>query len=303
MLNIPGFDFDFDFEGESRDLLLSEASETFSSGVLGEYTTVQTPDQTAAQQVLSRLKQQIAKFGAHPEVYELEEKHFSEHGLPIPVRFKDISKDHHVYWINFPIMMHRQEENAFNKIKVRVEFNPGEAEAHLRPRTLTMLPHSKFQDLFATQGEAKLGLDAELEFEAKTSTINTLVPTAGGQVDSSGGLTADNVSRLGLLSLPFEYRLRAEQIENSGTNAAQAYWMVSGGQFFQENLPKFIVVLQVPKDVQTVRVTAALQAYTEITLSSDELQDSRDKLVRFFRAGAPVEDLKGPEDWVITRNF
>jgi hypothetical protein len=34
MQNIPGFDFDFDFEGESRDLLLSEASETFSSGVL-----------------------------------------------------------------------------------------------------------------------------------------------------------------------------------------------------------------------------------------------------------------------------
>ena len=62
-------------------------------------------------------------------------------------------------------------------------------------------------------------------------------------------------------------------------------------------------MLQVPKDVQTVRVAAALQAYTQITLSSDELQDARDKLVRFFGAGAPVEDLKGPEDWVITRNF
>jgi hypothetical protein len=301
--------FDFDFEGTSRQDLLQQAYETVAglSDYLGSENTDKTKSsaQIQAEELLDRLSQQIAQFADSPEVYQLEEKDFANYDLPIPEKLEQILKENRIYWIHFPIILHSQEDRAFNKIKVAVEFNPGESHNHLRPRVLTILPNKKFRDRLATTGEAKAGIGTNIEFDVQTGPIELPIPNSRRslKVGNLGILSVEDVAKLGLVVFPFEYKLRAREIDHSDAHAEQVYWTVIGDKFFQDNRPEFVVLLQVPNQVKKLKIAAALQAYSKVILDDNLIEYLTRKVASFFKAGAPIQDIKTPDDWDITKRL
>jgi hypothetical protein len=71
---------------------------------------------------------------------------------------------------------------------------------------------------------------------------------------------------------------------------------LAGAEFFQEDDRTFIVVLQVPKSVNEVKIAAALQAYHKPNVAAMGLGESiryfGSRLATFFRKGAPATDTK-----------
>ncbi len=80
-------------------------------------------------------------------------------------------------------------------------------------------------------------------------------------------------------------------------------WRLDGAEFFQENQPDFVIVLQVPKETQTVKVSAALQAYRYFNFASAGVRAAvkqlSSKLKGYFEGGLPVRDETNPP-WDLT---
>ncbi len=296
--------FDFDFganETQTLDTILRQARDTVNAGLLGAESSPQeqTRSQQQADDLLNSLSQQVARFASEPEVFRFDKANYTSHGLPVPTQIEQILEENRIYWVHFPIIMHPQEDRPFTKIKVAVEFNPGVDDGQSRPRALTILPEPRFRDRLAHEGELKLSLNANLEFEAHTGDIDIPIPTTGS-LGLDSGLTTANVARLGLTVFPFTYRLRAAEITNSAARAEQVYWTVKGNKFFQDNRPEFIVILQVPKSIASVRIAAAMQAYSEVRLADRILRLFRPNVKRYLEAGAPIPDQRTPDQWDIT---
>ncbi len=318
--------FDFDFGSEDRAKILEEARQTASglrSPLSGQAPTL-APD-AAATRLLEELTADVAQFSAFPDVIELQETHFTEHQLPVPPRFRDLSKDHRFYWARFPITLHPSANRAFTKLECAVEFNPG-AEGPLRPRAQTILPDRKFQQLLqANMGlELKIGESFEFELAGMSvppspspglpvpgqhgqgtppsptpagptapqgpQSIPLPVPKIGGSVDARVAASA------GLVAGPFLYRVMKALIEHSPTGTEKVFWRLSDAHFLMEEGPNFIVVLQVPKGVKELKIAAALQAYHSFQFLSADLSAVfaylRGRVVEFFKKGAPLADKK-----------
>lgn len=293
--------FEFNFGSEDRATLLGEAVDTIraldqelSAAERGPMRGISPADQ-----LLEQLNQQQATFSQYVDIYPLREKHFSEHGLPVPARFRALTKDYNLYWIRFPIFYQNRPNMPFNKIECLLEFNPGEAAGHLRPRALLLLPDRKFKQLLELSDSLTLRIGENFEFEAETGDLSASVGGAGGSL--SAGVDVAAAGKLGLTVGPFTYTLKKAQVENSSAGSEKVFWRVTGSEFFQESAPQFVVVLQVPKSVASVRIAGALQAYSHFNLGaaglSEALKYLGDRLANFFRKGAPVRDAR---EWDIS---
>lgn len=299
-------DFDFDFGGDTREQLLSKASQTaqaFSSELGDEKALGPDAAQTVASQLMEQLNQEVAQFGAQPDVYELREDHFIKGKLDVPVSFKELCQQYNFYWVRFPIILAPLDNMPFYKLDCAVEFNPGIADGHLRPKARMILPERKFQKLLELKDNIELHIGENFEFEAATPEIDLQTP-AGPKVKASAGVTAKAAGNLGLIAGPFVYSVKKAQINHSGIGSEKVFWKLDGAEFFQEDEPTLIVVLQVPKEVKQVRIAAALQAYHHFNLWAASLSSVIDyfgkRLANFFRQGAPIRD---EQMWDITPNI
>jgi hypothetical protein len=297
-------DFAFDFGGASREELMAEVREN----VIGlarelsqprvtrkmEIESAETADapsqpramrsvesaESAAERLLAELNEQKAFFSRQPEFLKLEETHFAEQNLPVPPLFKRLSERFNFYWLHLPIGYQARPNMPFVRVECAIEFNP-DAPDHERPIGALILPDKKFVNILQTNAEAIVRLGSDFEFEAH-------LPSVGG---SAALGTAVGV-RVG----PFNYRLVRAQIEHSGQKTHKVFWRVSGADFFRERVPQFAVVLQVPRQVRTLTVAAAMQAYSEFNFAAAGLGEIiaylGQRLANFLRAGAPVRDAR-----------
>ncbi len=289
MNNHNNLDFDFDFTGKSRKVLLADAIREVRAlrSELGGTAQKPTAREEAALRLLQQLDLEVAEFTAFPDILELKEKHFSDHGLPVPIRFKDLNKQYKFYYIHFTITLKPSEGMHFNKLKCAIEFNPDVVEGHLRPRAQMILPDRKFKQLLEVSDSLELRIGENFEFEA------TSPGTASVDVKAAG--------KLGLIAGPFTYRLKRAQLDHSSQGSEKVFWTLEGAEFFQEDHPSFIVVMQMPKEVHDVVITAALQAYHGFNVLAATLGELTNYLKKqlgtFFRKGAPVQDT---QVWDIT---
>jgi hypothetical protein len=65
----------------------------------------------------------------------------------------------------------------------------------------------------------------------------------------------------------------------------------------------FIVVLQVPNEVETVKIAAELHTHSKVTLHDDVLRFLIGKVKSFFEQGAPIRNIKRPDEWDITTSL
>jgi hypothetical protein len=281
--------FDFDFSGASRVELLKQAQETIDANLMGANTAKPSDAQATASRLLATLGKQVARFGqVMPEYYELKEKHFSEHGLTVPPRFKDLSRDNHVLWLRLPITLSNADDLTFKKLQCAVEFNPAEREMARRPRAQLILPNSKFKSLMQVSGEVKLIIGQNFDFEVQTGSLNAQLGQA--EVTAGAGVTLEQATKAGFIAGPFNYELRKAEIMHSAPGTEQVFWTITGEQFFQETHPVLILVIQIPKAVQHLTLSAAMQISSTLNFDGNLLKAMVKKVASFFHAGAPIED-------------
>ncbi|MBO9308808.1 MAG: hypothetical protein J7551_03375 [Chloroflexi bacterium] len=297
-------DFTFDFGGASREELMAEVRENVISLARElsrprvtrkmEITRGDKADEqsqlhvtrrmesaeSAAERLLAELNEQKAFFSRQLEFLKLEEAHFAEQNLPVPPLFRRLSERFNFYWLYLPIGYQARPNMPFVRVECAVEFNP-DAPDDQRPISALILPDRKFVNILQTSAEAIVRLGSNFEFEV-------YAPSLG----SSAALGTSIGVRVG----PFNYRLVRAQIEHSGEKTHKVFWRVSGADFFREHVPQFAVVLQVPRHVTTLKVAAAMQAYSAFNFAAAGLGEIiaylGQRLANFLRSGAPVRDLR-----------
>lgn len=323
------FDFDLDFRPEARAEILAEASET-ARGLrdqMGAEAVAADPAAQAAARLLEDLNGEVARFGAYPDVLELKEEHFTAHGLAVPRRFTDLSQDFRFYWVRIPMTLKPADNRPFVKLQCAVEFNPGVAAGHLRPRAQMILPDKKFKDLMTANTELVLSIGEDFEFHAVGEAQASLVNPSGGapigvikgpaepKKDGAGDGSKSNpqvpagptigaggkakvdvkaAAKAGLVVGPFSYRVRRALLDHSPPGTETVFWSLSDAEFLQGDDLDLVVVLQVPRGVEQVKIAAALQAYHGHNFLAVDLGEVinyvRQRIQEFFRKGAPVPD-------------
>ena len=296
MTTFRDFDFNFDSYQSSREDLLTEAMRVVAGleVELGEQPPVPDPNDPKFR-FLAELNQEIAKFGAYPEVHELKENHFTDYGLVVPTRYKDLSKQFKFFWTRFPIILSPLEDTPFSKLQCGIKFsNPQTTAGHLQPRTYIILPDRKFSPLLEVNGKVEVRIGGNFEFEAVTKDLTTEVNQT--EVSASAGVGTKATGELGLGG-SFTYQLEKAEVEHRGVGTERVFWTLKGVKFFQKNNPNFIVILQVPKLVKQVNAEAALQAYHRPDIWTSELAEVinyyfHKPLATFFKQGAPAWDVQ-----------
>jgi hypothetical protein len=289
-------DFEYHFGDTDRAELLSIAGQTVRalSSELGPEGQAADPAVTSAALLLQQLNKETAELGSYPDVVKLEEEHFTKHGLVVPSRFKDLSKRFRFYWVRFPITLAPLENRPFNKLEYAVEFNPGVADGYLRPRAHLILPDRKIKQLLEINNGLEVQIGENFEFEVASGKID--VQLGGAQAKVEAGVEAKAAAKMGLVAGPFKYSVKKAELEHSPAGTEKVFWRLSEARFFETDDPTFIVVLQVPKGVEQVKIAAAMQAYHSFNMWAANLSDVLgyfgERVANFFRKGAPIPDQK-----------
>ena len=165
------FEFSFNMEGVDRNALLAEAAERLNvlSGHLGGDAEKVGDSPLAV--LVKELQGDAAEFAKSPVVEKITDKTFTTANLQIGDRFKELTKNHNLYCIDFPIYLHAKRGWGFNKLEVIVEFNPTDTEPTTRPKAIRIMPEKKFQPQLQAGTHLEVGLDENLDFSAKSGTL------------------------------------------------------------------------------------------------------------------------------------
>ena len=225
----------------------------------------------------------IAKLAAFPVIYPITAKHFAKRDGAVPDTFRELSKANRFFRVEFPITLFPRSSWSFDKLEVRIEFNPG-GEAGTRPKAYQLFPNRQLAELASWRYEVNVRLDSNLSFQVAAP------PTAVADAAVNAGAGADFGAILG----PFEYRLKRMVVEVSPPGVEHAFWRFDDAKLLQEDAVQLIVVMQVPDDTAQVQAACALQAYRNYEFLSDRVRNTFRELPRairtYFKNGAPIPD-------------
>jgi hypothetical protein len=298
VMTSESLDFTFGTPHFNRQALLSEAAEQLDLGAahLGPGDPAPATPEGA---LVRALQQDAAEFAAFPDVYRIRDQDFLGKSLPVPLRFKELSKDFRFYWLYLPIGLRPLRNWAFSRLEVLIEFNAGDAAPHLRPKAYQILPDKKFQRLFEVATSLDVKLDENFEFTATVPKVGGNVGPVTGEVDAS--VAGKAAAGLGLVVGPFKITQNRAKIDHTPTGMEKVFWRLDGAEFFEQDAPNLVVILQVPNETKHVYVSGALLAYRNFKYASAGLREAVEHLSRslrdFLKAGAPLRsELSVPWD-------
>jgi hypothetical protein len=287
--------FDFNFGDDDRSAFLNEARVAVSAMRMelddrGTATAgAPTPAEQAALVLLEGFDAAVAEFSAHPDMIKLEETHFSEHGLTVPPRFRELSQRFRFYWMRFPTVLKPAPGSAFHKLQCAVQFNPAEKDGHLLPRALMILPDRKFKEIASGNLGLSVKIDETFELKATAGELTKVAKNVG--VDADAGVDAALAGKLGFVAGPFNYKWKRAEVDHTAPGASKVFWTLSSSEFTESDDMQFIIVLQVPSEVDQLEVAGALRAYHRLNPAADvgeAFKYLRTRAAEFFRAGAPT---------------
>jgi hypothetical protein len=291
-------DFDFDMQDIDRQQLLSETRRTVSA-LQKELGPEAGAEPGATDDLFDHLNNGVAKFSAFPDVVELAKDHFTSQGLKVPPLYEQRVRDHRYIWLRFPVTLFPPEDIPFYKLECAVEFNRGEAQGYLRPRAQLILPDKKFKKYFEADTGLEVRIGENFEFEASIPKIGG--EAGGAKVKLGGDVDAKAAAKLGFVAGPFHYSMKKAILDHSGIGTEKVIWRLSGAEFFQEEEPTLIAVLEVPRTTELVNVTAVLQAYHKpnflIATLGNLFKFLSKRPAEFLGKGAPLVDQ---QKWDIT---
>lgn len=286
-------DFSFDLAKIDRESLLDEAGNfvdarlSHMSGKSGAVVPTDEGD------LIRDLAQDNATLAPTPDVYPITDEIFLNQQRPVPVALKALSEHFKFFWVRFAVGLMPRRNWAFNRIEVKVVFNPG-GDPNTRPKAYQIFPDKKFQDLMKASTHLEVSLDEKFEFSAKAA-ADVALAKAGASANAGG------TAGMKIVAGPFNYRIARAKIDNSGPGLDWVFWRMDGQEFFQETRPDFIVIVQVPRGTAEFKIKAAMQASRFFNLAAANVQDAIKalpaKLASFFKTGAPLGDQK---QWDLT---
>jgi hypothetical protein len=281
-----------------RGSILQEAARLIdaASGHLGPGGQ---PAETDEGKLTRALAADEARLPAYPDVYRITDEDFLAQHKPQPVAIGKLAENFNFYWIRFPIGLRPQQHWGFNMIEVRVEFGADEAAPHLRPKAYRILPDQRFQDLLRANMTLEFKLNENLEFEASTGKLSASSGTAAAS--GAAGVGGELKASAGAVFGPFQYGVKKAKIEHSAPGLEWVFWRLDGAEFFQEDTPELITVLQMPKALRQCTIRAELQASRYFNFGAAPWQKAIAQipamLRRFFEEGMPLRDER---PWDIT---
>lgn len=280
-----------------RQAILSEAATLIDAAVghLGPGGQVTESDEGRLTRALSADE---ARLPAYPDMHRIRDEDFIAGNKLVPVTIQQLAKSFNFYWLRVPIGLRPQLHWAFNLLEVRVEFGAG-APAHLRPKAYRILPDKQFKTLLEANISLEFKLNENLEFEASTGKLAAAAGPAAAIANAGAGGTAK--AGAGALFGPFQYSVKQARIDHTAPGLEWVFWRLDGAQFFQDDVPELITILQVPKEMKACEVKAELQASRYFNFAAAPLQKAIAQipgmLKRFFDAGLPLRDEK---TWNVT---
>jgi hypothetical protein len=297
---MEGTDFSFNMQGIDRHALLAEAAARLDAlgGYLGGSDA--TTSETEEGRLLRELDGDTIGFPEFPTVYKITDENYLTSNLKVPVNFRTLTQDFNFYWLYIPVALFpKSAHRGFRKLEMIIEFNRGETIPHLRPRAYQILPNKKFQTLLEISNHVEVRLDENFELSATAMTTETHLGYVSAKTEA--GLTVKQAAGLGMVLGPFSYHLTRTQIDHTPIGYEKVRWTLDGAEFFQQDAPELIVIVQIPIAVKQLKVEAAMQAYRYFSLLPSNLQRAIDDfpewIQRFLRAGLPVP---GEAVWDLT---
>jgi hypothetical protein len=291
-------DFSFDMSGIDRRAILGEAAQRLDSlqGDLGPGAELtETPEGELAR----ALREDVAEFSGFPVVHRIIDKDFLTKKLQVPVRFQQLTRNYNFHWLYFPIALFPQRNWAFSRLEVAVELSPEEHLPHLRPKAYHILPEQAFQTLLEMSDHLEVKLDESGEFKAKAMSPELKAKYLEGKL--GGYVDVKAAAGLGLVVGPFVYQLKKAKIQHTPVGMEKVFWRLDGKEFFQDNCPALVVVVQTPKETKEVKIRAAMQAYRNFSVGAAGLLQAVKELGKvlrgYFQGGVPLRDEK---EWDIT---
>lgn len=281
---------DFTYQApQDRAALLFDAADRIErlGGHLGEGDAGHDPYSN----LLRELSSDTAQFAAHPDVRPLPQVSPSTDAV---TTFK-LKNRFTFWWLRIPLVLFPRRNWAFSRLEVRVEFSPDEPRPELRPRAFDILPNRRFDAVLKAGAHALLSVGADGHFTVGTPDVS--VPVPGGAVVAAGaGAQAKASVGTHVEFNPVEFRAVAARVDHTAPGLEKVFWRLDGSEFFQENQPELIVVLQVPLEVESATVVGVLQAYRRFNLFPAGLQAAIRQLPEalrvFFQQGAPLADRR-----------
>jgi len=295
----PFFEFSFNMEGVDRNALLTEAAKRLNVLTADMGGDAEQGGDSPLAVLVKELQGDQAEFAKLPVVEKITDETFTSANLQIGDRFKELTRDHNLYCVDFPVYLRAKRGWGFNRLEVIVSFNPEDTEATTRPKAIRILPEKKFETQMQAGTRLEVGLDENLDFSAKSGSL--AAQAGGAQLAASAGAAAKLSTGLNLKMGPFVYNVKRAEIEHSAAGLEKVFWRLNGAEFFQESDFPLVVVLQVPKETKEVKVAAVMQASRYFSFLTADWQDAvrelRDRLRNFFEAGTPIQDK---QMWDIT---
>jgi hypothetical protein len=291
------FDFSVNLEGVDLSNLLEDAAQRMDAEkelASLDYAGLESQTSVVGGEFARQIMQEEASLPAFPDVYKITDKDYLARNLTAPVKFTQLSKSFNFYWIRFPVGLAPSHNWNFNRIEVRVEFNPDSTQPHLRPKAYQILPNKQFQTLIEANQGLEVQFNENFELTAKTGVVGGKVGT--GEAKADVGVDGVTKGGFGMVLGPFKYAIKRAKIDHNSTGLEWVFWRLDGAEFSQEDAPDLIVIAQVPKELHEVNILARLQAYHSFNFSAAGINSAISNLPKvlreYFKGGAPLYDEK-----------
>ncbi len=283
-------DFSANVSGEREKLLLDAAARVDAlAGHLGS-EPIDAGGGSEYGDLLRGLVEDTAEFGAYPDIY------------PIPVldlpnadhtsaAWKAALEDGFTFlWTRIPLVLFPRKNWAFNRLEVRVEFNPREQDPQLRPKAFDILPNRRFDTVMKVGTEVTIRVGADAHFALDTG--DAALDIGGVSANVGAGVSAKSSIGGELGFAPMPYRAVAARVNHTDEGLERVFWRLDGGEFFRESPPQLIVIVQVPRGCTNPEMLGVMQAYRRFNLFPAGLQAAIRQLPEafrvFFSQGAPI---------------
>jgi hypothetical protein len=284
---------------QDRAAVLLEAADRLDrlAGHLGDGAA--EPDRYST--MLRDLAEDKAEFAAHPDVRPLPQVDPVSNAV---TEFRLVDR-FAFWWLRIPLLLFPRRNWAFTRLEVQVEFSPDEPRPELRPKAFDILPSRRFDAIFNVGAHVQLGVGADGHFDVRTPDVSVPLEP-GGELAAGAGLRARASVGADVGVGPVAFRAVKARIEHTAPGLERVFWRLDGAQFFQENQPELVLVLQVPRSVEHASVVGVLQAYRRFNLFPAGLQAAIRQLPEALRVylqnGAPLADqrtygLTLPGEW------
>ncbi|MEV4623910.1 hypothetical protein AB0J74_35025 [Asanoa sp. NPDC049573] len=236
--------------------------------------------------LLRGLAEDSVEFGAYPDV------------LPVPILDLPnadrtsaawqaaLDEGFTFWWVRLPLLLFPRKGWGFTRLEMRLEFNPDETDPRRRPKAFDILPNRRFDTLVAAGVELNVGVGADGHFSVRTSDL----PLPGGSAGASANVDVGAAVRLDVV--PVRFRMAKARVNHTAVGLEKVFWRLDGAEFFTEDPPQLIVIVQVPHDAPTVTMSAVMRAYRRFVFFPAGLQAMIRQLPAalrtFFAQGAPV---------------